>query len=135
LLIVFWITSYDNQQSSRVTEIRELAVEAFRGQIGLVWWDPTSQEPGILPRIAAEIQADKKSTPISAFALLHRCGLTILVAPFWFAILISIMAATLPWIQWSLRFRLRTLLIATTLVAVVLGLICYAVRTQRCFGT
>jgi hypothetical protein len=34
--------------------------------------------------------------------------------------------AAVPWIRW--RFRLRTLLIATTLVAVVLGLVLYAVR-------
>ena len=36
--------------------------------------------------------------------------------------------AAVPWIHWSRRFRLRTLLIATTLVAVGLGAIVYAVR-------
>jgi hypothetical protein len=33
-----------------------------------------------------------------------------------------------PWIRWSKRFSLRTLLIATTLIAVALGLIAYANR-------
>jgi hypothetical protein len=40
--------------------------------------------------------------------------------PHWFSALLMAMAATAPWIKW--RFSLRTLLIATTLVAVVLGL-------------
>ena len=36
--------------------------------------------------------------------------------------------ATTPWISWSKRFTLRTLLIATTLVAVGLGLIVWLTR-------
>ena len=46
--------------------------------------------------------------------------------PCWFAaVLLGVFAAT-PWLRW--RFSLRTLLIATTLVAVVLGLIVWAVK-------
>ena len=41
--------------------------------------------------------------------------------PIWFAALVTSLVATIPWIRW--RFRLRTLLIATTLVAMVLGLV------------
>jgi len=33
-----------------------------------------------------------------------------------------------PWTKWSRRFSLRTLLIATTLIAVVLGLVVYVAR-------
>jgi hypothetical protein len=46
--------------------------------------------------------------------------------PYWFVVLIVATVATLPWIHW--RFTLRSLLIATTLVAVVLGLVVYAAR-------
>jgi hypothetical protein len=49
-----------------------------------------------------------------------------LAMPHWFLILLSMSFSALPWIRW--RFNLRTLLIATTLVAVVLGLIVYATR-------
>jgi len=42
--------------------------------------------------------------------------------PIWFLVLLSAIAVATPWIR---RFTLRTLLIATTLVAVVLGLIVY----------
>jgi hypothetical protein len=38
--------------------------------------------------------------------------------------------AAIPWIRWSKRFSLRTLLIATTLVAVVPGLMVYATHTH-----
>ena len=47
--------------------------------------------------------------------------------PFWFAMLFSTSFAIVPWrrqINW--RFSLRTLLIATTLIAVVLGLVVWS---------
>jgi hypothetical protein len=43
------------------------------------------------------------------------------VVSWWFVVLILAMLAAAPWIRW--RFSIRTLLIVTTLVAVVLGLI------------
>ena len=47
-------------------------------------------------------------------------------SPYWFIVSLVGILAIAPWIRW--RFSLRTLLIATTLVAVVLGLIVYATR-------
>jgi hypothetical protein len=41
--------------------------------------------------------------------------------PYWCILFPAAAAITLPWLRW--RFSLRTLLIATTLVAIVLGLI------------
>jgi hypothetical protein len=41
-------------------------------------------------------------------------------APFWFLILLSGIVATAPWLQ--RRFSLRTMLVATTLLAIVLGI-------------
>jgi len=43
------------------------------------------------------------------------------ILPYWFGVLMSAAFGTAPWLP--CRFRLRTLLIGTTLVAVVLGLI------------
>jgi hypothetical protein len=48
--------------------------------------------------------------------------------PFWFPVLIASLFTVSPWIGWSNRFSLRTLLIATTLVAGVLGLAVWAMR-------
>ena len=52
-----------------------------------------------------------------------------LIMPHWFGVLIFASLAGIPWTLWRWRFSLRTLLIATTLVAVVLGMIVYAVRS------
>jgi hypothetical protein len=49
--------------------------------------------------------------------------------PYWFGVLSLVAIATLPWVKENARrFSLRTLLIGTTLVAVVLGVIVWAVR-------
>jgi hypothetical protein len=48
------------------------------------------------------------------------------IAPYWFHVLIVAAIAVTSWIHW--RFNLRTLLIATTLVAVVLGLVAWSMR-------
>jgi hypothetical protein len=44
-----------------------------------------------------------------------------IVIPCWFSVLLVTTLAVAPWVRW--RFTLRTLLIATTLVAVLLALI------------
>jgi hypothetical protein len=46
--------------------------------------------------------------------------------PYWFLVLLTPLFATASWLRWS--FSLRTLLIATTLVAVALGWLLYAAR-------
>jgi hypothetical protein len=43
--------------------------------------------------------------------------------PYWFVVLLSPMFAVIPWICWSTRFTLRTLLIAVTVFAVVMGFV------------
>jgi hypothetical protein len=48
--------------------------------------------------------------------------------PYWLSMSFIAMLSTFPWMPWSWRFSLRTLLIATMLVAVVLGLIVYTLR-------
>jgi hypothetical protein len=53
---------------------------------------------------------------------------TVYCAPHWFAALILALVSRLPWVTWNSRFSLRTLLVATTLVAVVLGLIVWAAK-------
>ena len=50
--------------------------------------------------------------------------------PYWLAVLLVGMSASLPWLSLlPKRFSLRTLLIATTLLAVALGLIAWTLRT------
>jgi hypothetical protein len=46
--------------------------------------------------------------------------------PFWVPLSLTVMFAAIPWVCW--RFSLRMLLVFTTLVAVLLGAIAYAVK-------
>jgi hypothetical protein len=50
----------------------------------------------------------------------------VIACPYWALVVASAAIAPMAWLRW--RFSLRTLLIATTLVAVVLGLIVWTVR-------
>jgi hypothetical protein len=52
----------------------------------------------------------------------------IVAAPHWYLVFASAVMGSVPWIGCKWQFSLRTLLIATTLVAALLGLIVYAVR-------
>jgi hypothetical protein len=47
-------------------------------------------------------------------------------APSWFLVALSLVVAATPWIPWSRRFSLRTLLIAMTLIALALGILTIA---------
>ena len=64
--------------------------------------------------------------PLSWFGFrwLFRQTVVVVVIPYWFLVLFGVSTCVLPWIHW--RFSLRALLIATTLVAVGLGLIAIA---------
>jgi hypothetical protein len=45
-----------------------------------------------------------------------------MIAPYWFLVPLTWLLAVAPWIQWSTRFSLRALLVATTLAAMALGI-------------
>jgi len=59
----------------------------------------------------------------SRFGAYHETGFSSLQVPHWFLALFVATIGAMPWIGWSNKYSLRTLLIAMTLVAVVLGLI------------
>jgi hypothetical protein len=61
--------------------------------------------------------ADFVVTPLNAFTI-----------PLWLLVLPVLSLAAAPWLRWSTRFSLRTLLIATTLVAIILGAAVIAAR-------
>jgi hypothetical protein len=48
------------------------------------------------------------------------------LVPYWIPVLLTATLAALPWLRW--RFSLKALMIGTTLVAVLMGLIVWAVR-------
>jgi hypothetical protein len=131
LLIALWVRSYWIGDNIRLpaSEAR-VNVYSVRGTFSTsVYRVPISPPRGW----------EWESTPIGSmlpvFGLrrswsYHSDGpLRYLVFPHRFLVLMFAMLAAVPWLPWwSKRFSLRTLLIATTLIAVVLGLIVWQTR-------
>jgi hypothetical protein len=57
------------------------------------------------------------------FGSIRRPGFRVYAAPYWFPVVVAALLGITPWMMRHWRFSLRTLLIATTLIAVGLGLI------------
>ena len=75
------------------------------------------------------IQYDGKPAPTTlGFRWQYKPTSLAVTAPYRVLVLFPIAMGFLPWISWSRQFTIRTLLIATTLIAVVLGLAAYASR-------
>jgi hypothetical protein len=134
LLIVLWVRSYvrtdvvqgplgGNVACSAASMHGRLVASIGMFEIPIMSWlvhSSPSDEQGVeIPRRIAP----------SGFALIHSVGKWVIHVPHWFALVGCAAFAAVPWLPWwSNRFSLRTLLIATTLVAVVLGLIVYFAR-------
>lgn len=66
---------------------------------------------------------------IAGFGLSNQASRSIIAFPYWFVVAIATVGGTLPWVSPErYRFSVRTLLLATTLAAVGLGLIIYTTR-------
>jgi hypothetical protein len=75
-------------------------------------------------------ELDSSDDPIRGFAWINDGGPagripgTMIIMPHWFLVSLFLVFAAAPWLRY--RFSLRTLLIAATVVAVLLGLIAWA---------
>jgi hypothetical protein len=119
LLIALWVRSY------WYCEFLRIPITDSYGGFGTNFNGQTSI--GYLHTIPQKWNVDRWSfdqlEPNGVRKLFGQFGIqkSTLFVPSWFLVVFAATLATLPWIH--CRFSLRTLLIATTLVAVVLGLI------------
>jgi hypothetical protein len=123
LLIMLWVRSYSYQQPlyahfpvagylqiAGCEGVIEIVVKDERLPPGLRFNDDAFRERTVLPWLF-------RFTPPSRFGGWQiNCNV-----PYWFAVVSGAVCSVVPWLP--SRFTLRTLLIATTLVAVVLGLV------------
>jgi hypothetical protein len=128
LLIALWVRSYWWLDNVNFSMTGTNAMQSFEGVLS-VHYRPTFTEPGVTSLAYAEFASAMKP-PLSDKMPKWYYGSggsgTAIRCPHWFVTLLPCVLAVVPWIP--KRFTLRTLLIATTLVAAVLGLIVYAVR-------
>lgn len=147
LLVVLWVRSYRvvdafSRGEDSPSE-RSKVMMFFSG--GVFTFDrrtypPSKPEdigcnPVILANKWVHSSWEEKSVPWRYFEWKHGPDpnsaitfVTTLTLPMWLLAIPFVLATAAPWTLRLKRFSLRTLLIATTLVAVVLGLVVYATR-------
>ena len=145
LLIALWVRSYWWMDSLYInyyggtdrityTDVKSLRFFSVSGRIGI-----SNRQMRWAPRILLthsrqtrpykEYKDESGQISTSAwFRLMRWKAMWVLHIPDWFLVLTFGVLAGLPWFPRSKRFSLRTLLIATTLVAVGLGLIIWAAK-------
>jgi hypothetical protein len=136
LLIALWVRSYYREYSLvfGVSDHRGFLVDSSTGILLLIYYHEFGTPPTTnQPRVALSRWWLGSSSPdqfitswgfqrrLSMFRRDSSSGNITVTMPHWFFVLLSAMMATVPWLR--VHFSLRTLLIATTLVAVGLGLI------------
>jgi hypothetical protein len=146
LLIVLWIHSYRYQDyyAGWVSKSRSVSSLSENGwfEVGSTRFDiykMDESEVGQLPAWEATsnlVEVDPIFGPPvgrphkwrwASFNSRNKSYLQVWI-PCWFPVVITAVVGGLPWLSKARRFSLRTLLIATTLVAVVLGLIVAMLR-------
>jgi hypothetical protein len=133
LLIVLWVRSANHRMdviTGKTLANRGFLVASVYGEVEIDWidrvrspnlaWDRQSMVMNVLkePRYFPFENAGFKW-----IAIPDGVGLSV---PHWFLVLISACLGVVPCLRW--RFSLRTLLTATLLIAVVLGLIVYVTQ-------
>jgi hypothetical protein len=117
LLIALWVRSYWWVCHCRGPFLANRGIE-FNATLGRMWI-------GFPKQVSTSWEWDCYETPIIAWKspvmfVDSSEGTTI---PYWLPTLIASGTAVAPWFAWSKRFSLRTLLIATTLVALGMGIV------------
>jgi hypothetical protein len=135
LLIALWVRSYwrYDQVSGPLTNPSLLVLRSSAGDLTIrAAGDPyTRQSLGsdwLIKSGSQGINSQFWTDFARTLVYFHRISNNGIVLPHWFPIVGFTVLAVAPWIKCSRRFSLRTLLIATTLVAAMLGLIAWAAR-------
>jgi hypothetical protein len=131
LLIALWVRSYSSyyfMQGGNALGV--FRADSYRG-IGKLLV-ATSQKRSI-PLTLFSLKTPGNSLPVDMQGFYFKIGNDFLSAgaPYWFHLIVTSLLAIAPWlplIRIPRRFSLRTMLIATTLIAVMLGLIAWLDR-------
>ena len=81
-----------------------------------------------MERWQKEIQ--QKHTNVLGFGSINNSIEYVIITPFWFSWIVSGVCSALLWPSKTWRYELRTLFVAITVVAIVLGVAAYAARNN-----
>jgi hypothetical protein len=127
LLCVLWVRSYTTRDRwTSGIGIHCITGSTVNGRLrfSALHWDNTA--PSLVIHSSEPVTINSTRETLWAFHFRRFSSHNYLSVPIWFAILFSAALSITPWLYW--RYSLRTLLIVTTLIAVVLGVVVYAVR-------
>ena len=127
-LMGLWVRSYywSDTLYGHVSESQSLAVTS---QSGRIRWFSNSLLNRVWPWTIRNRQMDSvKETEFRQFVVYTRGSESYLAVPYWFLSLMTGLLAMACRPKWPPRFTLRELFIATTFVAIVLGMIAWLDR-------
>ena len=139
LLLVLWMRSYHygTHYQHLLSTTHWVTSDTRVGRVYISWraGDPKNLRQGLFveeidDETRATLERMHSQNDTLGFAFHHHAfpaaDVRAVTLPYWFLVLLTATLAPLPWLPW--KFSLCTLLIATTLVAVVLGLVVAVLR-------
>ena len=123
VLCALWVRSYSIRDSAYwPTNKLEMEINSFKGRVVLFLAFRPNGEGQI------NFRHKKITHGILGFLYFREEDTAGIHVPFWFPTLTFAALAAAPWVKLSKRFSLRTLLIATTLIALLLWVVVWAMR-------
>jgi hypothetical protein len=128
LVIVLWARSYWwIDWLSHLTSTGYANVASAQGRLG-IWYD-RPPPANIAALIAKGWHFNVSPMPVPPGVKWNWSpSVNVVWISYWLMITVGAALGFAPWMRWSKRFSLRTLLIVTTLIAVAFGLAIYATR-------
>jgi hypothetical protein len=132
--LALWVRSYSwaDEFSCSCSRLFEIGGASVAGRVGGgLQWDSNIQQfkswriahTAIQDWKAARDDAESDLSGFGGFGVVSHGGGFAIVVPHWFPLLVTLAFAVAAWRPRIYRFSLRTMLIATTAVAVAMGLI------------
>jgi hypothetical protein len=130
LLVALWVRSYSRcdiaiaQLSAKWVGV----VSTYPGGFVIQRYTPNNGSRGFSSHDADQVYHAPPYVSALGFGLLATGGRQGVYIPFWSLVLSAAVVAVIDPSRWTWRFSLRTLLFATTLAALMLGLLVWAMR-------
>ena len=126
LFLALWVWSYwYSETAERISSQRIIQVTSTTGHLHFWYYTDTGQ---LNWRGGPQWQVSEGPPSLPSSGNFLGGGHANIVIPHWVIAIFSAGLGCMPWLPLSNRFSLRTLLIATTLIAFVLGLVVWVVR-------
>jgi hypothetical protein len=132
-VLATWIAMYNDAWGhyQAITRSTVVSIEGNRGQTALAIWDLTRGGPGpnsVLWTRRNDPSGQRATLGFRFLGPRATGGGVVAVTPYWFWMLVAVALGAAPWLPWSKRFSLRTMLVVMTIVAVLLGAVVVVAR-------